>query len=152
MPSFLEDKSKFSVLGLAVTDPTASNSLLNETEYDKKKLSEFGNALEEGSTYRKNNCRSCDCFQLDCSSRKSSQYVFGKSNWVLLTFDSPKHNDIGLNRLPNLHHIHWNGKILSQYDVHVCKSLFLLLFCKYLCFLKTFIAISNRYIYIYIYI
>ncbi|KAK7378101.1 hypothetical protein VNO80_03537 [Phaseolus coccineus] len=119
MPSFLEDKSKFSVLGLSVTDPTASNSLVNETEYDKKKLSEFGNALEEGSTYRKNNCRSCNCFQLDCSLRKSSQYVFGKSNWVLLTFDSPKHNDLGLNRLPNLHHIHWNGQILSQYDVHV---------------------------------
>ncbi|WVZ07350.1 hypothetical protein V8G54_020696 [Vigna mungo] len=119
MPSSLEDKSKFSVLGLSVTDPTASNSLMNETEYDKRKLSEYGNALEEGSTDTKNNCRSCRCFQLDCSLRKSRQYVLGKSNWVLLTFDSPGHDDLGLQRLPNLHHIHWNGQILSQYDVHV---------------------------------
>ncbi|BAT85174.1 hypothetical protein LR48_Vigan1020s001500 [Vigna angularis] len=119
MPSFLEDKSKFSVLGLSVTDPTASNSLMNEMEYDKKKLSEYGNALEEGSTDTKNYCRSCRCFQLDCSLRKSRQYVLGKSNWVLLTFDSPEHSDLGLQRLPNLDHIHWNGQILSQYDVHV---------------------------------
>ncbi|QCD96994.1 phosphatidylinositol glycan [Vigna unguiculata] len=119
MPSFLEDKSKFSVLGLSIPDPTASNSLMNEMAYDKKKLSEYGNASEEGSTDTKNNCRSCCCFQLDCSLRKSRQYVLGKSNWVLLTFDSPEHNDLGLHRLPNLHHIHWNGQILSQYDVHV---------------------------------
>jgi len=125
MPSSLEDKSKFCVLGLSVTDPTASNSLVNETEFDKKKLSEYGNALEEGTTYKKNNCWNCHCFQLDCSLRKSSQYVLGKSNWVLLTFDSPEHNDLGLHRLPNVHHIHWNGQILSQFDVHVCKSLFL---------------------------
>ncbi|CAJ1913493.1 unnamed protein product [Sphenostylis stenocarpa] len=119
MPSFLEDKSKFSVLGLCGTDPTTSKSLMNETEYDKKKFSEYGNALEEGSTDRENNCRSCCCFRLDGSLRKSSQYVRGKCNWVLLTFDSPMHKDVGIHRLPNLHHIHWNGQILSQYDVHV---------------------------------
>ncbi|XP_020234472.1 uncharacterized protein LOC109814452 [Cajanus cajan] len=119
MPSFLEDKSKFSVLGLCVTDPTTSNSLMNEIEDDKKKFSEYGNALEEESTDRKNNCRSCRCFQLDGSLRKSSQYILGNSNRVLLMFDSPEQNDVGIQRLPKLHHIHWNGLIVSQYDVHV---------------------------------
>nr|KYP47998.1 Phosphatidylinositol N-acetylglucosaminyltransferase subunit Q [Cajanus cajan] len=128
MPSFLEDKSKFSVLGLCVTDPTTSNSLMNEIEDDKKKFSEYGNALEEESTDRKNNCRSCRCFQLDGSLRKSSQYILGNSNRVLLMFDSPEQNDVGIQRLPKLHHIHWNGLIVSQYDVH------------------TFIHLLNRYI------
>ncbi|TKY62666.1 Phosphatidylinositol N-acetylglucosaminyltransferase subunit Q [Spatholobus suberectus] len=119
MPSFLEDKSKFSVLGLCVSDPTTSNSLMNEAEDGKKKFSEYGNALEEGSADRKNNCMSCCCFQLDGSLRKSSQYVLGKSNWVLLMFDSPEQNDVGIHGLPKLHHIHWNGITVSQYDVHV---------------------------------
>ncbi|KAL2320703.1 hypothetical protein Fmac_029672 [Flemingia macrophylla] len=119
MPSFLEDKSKFSVLGLCVTDPTTSNSLTNETEDVKKKFSEYGNAFEEGSMDRKNNCRSCCCFQLDGSSRKSTQHCLGNSNWVLLMFDTPEQNDVGIQRLPKLHHIHWNGLIVSQYDVHV---------------------------------
>ncbi|RDX97203.1 Phosphatidylinositol N-acetylglucosaminyltransferase subunit Q [Mucuna pruriens] len=119
MPSFLEDKSKFCVLGLYVTDHTTSNSLMNETEDEKKKFSEYGNAFEEGSTDRKNNNRSCCCFQLDGSLRKSSQYVNGKSNWVLVTFDSPEQNDVGIPGLPKLHHIHWNGLTVSQYDVHV---------------------------------
>jgi len=39
MPSVLEDKSKFSVLGLCVTDPTTSNGLMNGKEDDKKKFS-----------------------------------------------------------------------------------------------------------------
>ncbi|KAL5166758.1 Phosphatidylinositol N-acetylglucosaminyltransferase subunit Q [Glycine soja] len=119
MPSVLEDRSKFSVLGLCVTDPTTSNGLMNGAEDDKKKFSEFGNALQEGDTDRKNNSRSCCCFQLDGSLRKSSQYVLGRSNWVLLMFDSPEQTDVGIHRLPKLHHIHWNGLTVSQYDVHV---------------------------------
>ncbi|KAH1194615.1 hypothetical protein GmHk_19G055374 [Glycine max] len=117
MPSVLEDKSKFSVLGLCVTDPTTSNGLMNGKEDDKKKFSEYGNALQEGGTDRKNNSRSCRCFQLDGSLRKSSQYVLGRSNWVLVMFDSPEQNDVGIHRLPKLHHIHWNGLTMSQYDV-----------------------------------
>uniref|UniRef100_A0A0R0EXV7 Uncharacterized protein n=1 Tax=Glycine max TaxID=3847 RepID=A0A0R0EXV7_SOYBN len=119
MPSVLEDKSKFSVLGLCVTDPTTSNGLMNGKEDDKKKFSEYGNALQEGGTDRKNNSRSCRCFQLDGSLRKSSQYVLGRSNWVLVMFDSPEQNDVGIHRLPKLHHIHWNGLTMSQYDVPV---------------------------------
>ncbi|XP_027352620.1 uncharacterized protein LOC113863290 [Abrus precatorius] len=122
MPALLQDKSKFSVLGLCVTDPNnTSNSLTDETEDDQKRFSDCGNALKEGSTctYRENNCRSCRCVQLDESLRKSSQSVLGKSNWVLLTFDSPEQNDAGMRRLPKLHHIHWDGLTVLQYDVHV---------------------------------
>lgn len=123
MPSVLEDKSKFSVLGLCVTGPTTSNGLMNGAEDDKKKFSEHGNALQEGGTDGKNNSMSCRCFQLDGSLRKSSQYVLGRSNWVLLMFDSPEQNDVVIHRLPKLHHIHWNGLTVSQYDVHVCYNL-----------------------------
>ncbi|CAL5193392.1 unnamed protein product [Lathyrus oleraceus] len=34
-------------------------------------------------------------------------------------FDSSEQNDVGIYRLPKLHHIHCNGLTLSEYDVHV---------------------------------
>ncbi|KAK7336504.1 hypothetical protein VNO77_17046 [Canavalia gladiata] len=120
MPAFLQDKSKFSVLGLCAPDPTC-NSLMDEIEDNKKRFSDCGNASEEERTwtYRKENHRSCHCFQLDRSLRKSSQSILGESNWVLLKFDSPEQNDLGIHWLPKLHHIHWNGQTVSQCDVHV---------------------------------
>lgn len=123
MPTFLEEKSQFSVLGLCVTDSTTSKILMNEMQDDRKKFSGYGNGLEEGSTDRKINCRSCRCFQLGGSLGKSSQYVIGKNNWVLLMFDSSEQNDVGIHGLPKLHHIHCNGLTVTQYDVHVCYNL-----------------------------
>ncbi|KAK7285665.1 hypothetical protein RJT34_20443 [Clitoria ternatea] len=119
MPKFLQDKSKFSMLGLCATNPT-SNSVVDETQ-DKKRFANCGNALEEGGTltYRNNSCRSCCYFPLDRSFNKSSQSILGKSNWVLLMFDSPEQNNVGIHRLPQLHHIHWDGLTESEYDVHV---------------------------------
>lgn len=123
MPTILQDKSKFSVVGLCITDPTG-NSLMAKTKDDEIFFSDYGNSRAEGSTnaFAKNNCRSCSCLQLDGSLKRSSQPFIGKSNWVLLMFDSPKKHDAGIQGLPKLNHIHWNGQILSEYDVHVCKS------------------------------
>ncbi|KAJ1417639.1 N-acetylglucosaminyl transferase component [Sesbania bispinosa] len=120
MPTILHDKSMFSVLGLCITDPT-SNSLMAETEDDKTKFSDCGNAWAEGSTNvnGKNNCRSCSCLQSDGSLRKNSQSFLGKCNWVLLMFDSPEQNVAGIQGIPKLHHIHWNCLTMSEYDVHV---------------------------------
>lgn len=127
MPVILQDKSMFSVLGLCITDPTSKN-LMDETEDDKKKFSNCGDGWAEGSSlYRENKCGSCSCLQIDGSLRKSNQSFLGESNWVLLMFDSPEQNDAGNHGNPKLHHIHWNGQTLSNCDVHVCKSLFLLL-------------------------
>ncbi|XP_073222653.1 uncharacterized protein [Cicer arietinum] len=120
MPTILQDRSVFSVLGLCISD-TARNSLTAEAEVDKKKFSHCGNAWAEGSTsvHQKNNCKSCSFLQLDGSLRKSSQSFVGKSNWVLLKFDSSEQDDVGIYRLPKLHHIHCNGLSVSEYDVHV---------------------------------
>ena len=117
----------FSLLGLCILDPTG-NSLMAETEDDIKRFSDCGNDWAEGSTsvYRENKCRSCSFLQYG-SLRKNSQSFLGKSNWVLLVFDSTEQNDAGIQGVPKLHHIHWNGLTISQCDVHVCKSLFLLL-------------------------
>ncbi|KAJ1405475.1 N-acetylglucosaminyl transferase component [Sesbania bispinosa] len=120
MPAILQDKSMFSVLGLCITDPT-SNSLMAKTEDDKTKFSDCGNAWAEGSTSvnGKNNCRSCSCLQLDGPLRKNCQPFLGKCNWALLMFDSPEQNVAGIQGIPKLHHIHWNGLTMSEYDVHV---------------------------------
>lgn len=128
----------FSVLGLCITD-TTSNSLIVEAEVGKRKLSDCGNGWAETSTsvYRENNCRSCSLLQLGGSLRKSSVSFLGKSNSVLLIFDSRDQNNAGIHRLPKLHHIHWNGLTVSEYDVHVCKSQFLLLL---LAFLQVFVV------------
>ncbi|AES81287.1 putative phosphatidylinositol N-acetylglucosaminyltransferase [Medicago truncatula] len=120
MPAILQARSVFSVLGLCITD-TTGNSLTAEAKVDKKWSSDCGNALAEASTsvQRKNNCRSCSFLQLDGPLRKSSQSFIGKSNWVVLMFDSSEQNDVGIDRLPKVHHIHCNGLTLSEHDVHV---------------------------------
>lgn len=148
MPTILQDRSVFSVLGLCISD-TARNSLTAEAEVDKKKFSHCGNAWAEGSTsvHQKNNCKSCSFLQLDGSLRKSSQSFVGKSNWVLLKFDSSEQDDVGIYRLPKLHHIHCNGLSVSEYDVHVCKSQFLLLLLAFLQVVIETFSISLTYIY-----
>ncbi|GAU17927.1 hypothetical protein TSUD_330510, partial [Trifolium subterraneum] len=120
MPTILKDRSVFSVLGMCITG-TTSNSLTAEEDVDKTKFFDCGNAWVEGSTsvHRQNNCKSCNFLQLDGSLRKSSQSFIGKSNWVVLMFDSSEQNDVGIYRLPKLHHIQCNGLTLSEYDVHV---------------------------------
>lgn len=149
MPAILQAGSVFSVLGLCITD-TTGNSLTAEAKVDKKWSSDCGNALAEGSTsvQRKNNCRSCSFLQLDGPLRKSSQSFIGKSNWVVLMFDSSEQNDVGIDRLPKVHHIHCNGLTLSEHDVHVCKSQFLLLHLVFLhvAVIKTFSVSLNRYV------
>ncbi|KAK2458555.1 N-acetylglucosaminyl transferase component family protein / Gpi1 family protein [Trifolium repens] len=120
MPTILNDRSVFSVLGMCITG-TTSNSLTAEADVDKKKFFDCGNTWAEGSTsvHRQNKCKSCSFLQLDGSLRKSSQSFIGKSNWVVLMFDSSEQNNVGTYRLPKLHHIHCNGLTLSEYDVHV---------------------------------
>ncbi|PNY07118.1 phosphatidylinositol N-acetylglucosaminyltransferase subunit GPI1 [Trifolium pratense] len=120
MPTILKERSAFSVLGMCITG-TTSNSLTAEADVDKKKFFDCGNAWAEGSisVHRQNNCKSCSFLQLDGSLRKSSQSFIGKSNWVVLMLDSSEQNDVGIYRLPKLHHIHCNGLTLSDYDVHV---------------------------------
>ncbi|KAI9121191.1 hypothetical protein K1719_008224 [Acacia pycnantha] len=100
MPIILQDKSAFSILGQCVPDQSNS-SLVAGIDDNKWKLSNCGRLMLDGSS--EHNC------QASC----------GKSNWILLTFDSREQNDTGFHMLPKLHHIHWNGLAMLQYDVHV---------------------------------
>ncbi|KAK4261642.1 hypothetical protein QN277_004607 [Acacia crassicarpa] len=100
MPIILQDKSTFSILGQCVPDQSNS-SLVAGIDDNKWKLSNCGRLMLDGSS--EHNC------QASC----------GKSNWILLTFDSREQNDTGFHRIPKLQHIHWNGLAMLQYDVHV---------------------------------
>lgn len=108
MPIILQDKSTFSILGQCVPDQSNS-SLAAGIEDNKWKFSNCGRLMLDGSLGH-----SCEA-------------SFGKSNWILLTFDSREQNDTGIHGIPKLHHIQWNGVAMLQYDVHVCKSWLLLL-------------------------
>lgn len=103
MPIILQDKSTFSILGQCV--PEKSNgSLMARIEDNMQKLSNGGSLMLDGSL------------------EQSCQASHGKSNWILLTFDSRELNDTGFHGLPKLHHMYWNGLAVLEYDVHVCKS------------------------------
>lgn len=108
MPIVLQDKSTFCVLGQCATNHS-DNRLMVGIESNKGRFS------------------NCGCLMSDGLLDQSRRAFLGKSNWVLLTFDSHEQNDTGIHGLPKLHHIHWNGKPVLQYDVHVCKSWLLLL-------------------------
>ena len=138
----LQNKSMFSILGHCVTH-TRGNSLMVGPEEDERKSSNYDNDCAERITSVNGgnfDSRNCGCLKLDGPLEQSRQASIGNSNWILLMFDPREQNEEGIHRLPKLHHIHWNGKIMSEYDVHVCKSWLLHL---HLAFLKLLVIVYD---------
>lgn len=118
MHASLNDKSKFSLLGQCISNGQV-----------------FFNGVEEGDL-RKSHTHS---HSVDGITKCCGQWSSGCSNlsWLLdqcgqtyiendylieLAYESFHLRATGICWIPKLHHIHWKGEIVSQCDVHVCKS------------------------------
>ncbi|KFK34938.1 hypothetical protein AALP_AA5G213500 [Arabis alpina] len=98
MPSTLRDKATFTLLG-------RYDVCLNANRYSSKSTSKAG---AYGSL-------SCGCHRVnglleECRTDSVS------SHWIHMVHDSFESTSMEFDRL---HHIHWNGEIVSQCDVHV---------------------------------
>lgn len=65
---------------------------------------------------------SCRCQKLGDLLEQCRGSSIGNSNWMQFICDSPEHFGCEVHWIPRLHHIHWNGQMVYDCDVHVCKS------------------------------
>lgn len=97
MPLTLRDKAAFTLLGCYDSCLSANgNAPKNATDEDMWRYSSL----------------SCGCHKVGGLLEK-----FRSSHWIHMVHDS------SIERGIRMHHIHWNGDIVSQCDVHVCYSL-----------------------------
>ncbi|XP_065847210.1 uncharacterized protein [Euphorbia lathyris] len=116
MPVCLQDKSMFSILGQG----KMLNLGMQEGNREKSctdGISTVGNMQDVfGESY---GGKSCECDTLDglviprCDASAKGDY------WIQLVYYCHKDYGRDVCWLPKLDHIHWNGVIVTQFDVHV---------------------------------
>lgn len=125
MSVFLQEESEFSLLGQCVAHPNGNGQLLkvrkgNENKSRKKQNAKMQN--RQGMYRDRNEDWNCGC-ERECGLIGQHRRTAGESNhWIRMLCDSCEIYGGDIHWIPKLHHAHWNGKMLSQCDVHVCKS------------------------------
>lgn len=132
----LQQKSAFSLLGYCSAND-GSNGLLSSARMEEDgeiESSPCGNADElcGKDIFTKNRGQwTCGCRKLDGLLEKYRQLSVGNCRWIQLVCDFPQQLGVDVSWIPRLHHFHWDGQIVSQCDVHVCK---LRIFMMHVCF------------------
>lgn len=107
MPTTLQDKYRFTVLGRVLTcENTDSMCKFDMVDCDPIKPSKSESLSQNSESSYLTNCRKWRS-SLHCSS------------WIQLEHNphsSPANEGC---RVPTLHHLHWNGKVCSQAELHV---------------------------------
>lgn len=122
MPNFLQDKSMLSILGQHAVDLNSTGLSLGCGTKEDQRNSSTGNACGQNNrgTFRENHGQwNCGCHKHDGLLGQCTQSSIGNSNWILLLNDFPEQCGGKMYWIPKLHHFHWNGQIVFQYDVHV---------------------------------
>ncbi|KAM0978470.1 hypothetical protein ACFX2C_014436 [Malus domestica] len=91
MPVLLQDKSMMCVLGQI-----------------------FEDQIEEDQSHS-----SCGCHKLSGSVGPCRENFEGNGYWIRMLCDPQEHIGKDITWIPKLHHVHWNGKVVSRCDVHL---------------------------------
>lgn len=129
MPLSLQNKCTFSLLGYCRED-FSSNSIEDASERDGHTNSTNHHTYfrgTENSCVGKNGGLDCGCCKVDGFLEHFGLASSQSESWVHLACISSMSTDHKLRMIPQLHHIHWNGEIVSKLDLHVCKSRLLVL-------------------------
>ncbi|XP_021637989.2 uncharacterized protein LOC110633619 isoform X2 [Hevea brasiliensis] len=124
MPVFLEEKSMFSVLGRGAAYLSGNGKVLKvgleEDDWRKPSNNSILSTTNRQDVFIENyGGRSCTCHQLDELVEQSWEASAEGSRWIQLVYDSCDQYGRDIRWLPKLHHIHWNGQIVPQFNVHV---------------------------------
>lgn len=126
MPASLQNKCKFSLLGSYVADRSV-NGQSAVYENDKKtcrNLGTNGQCLSRSPNACPNNAASlgCGCHKLDGLSEQFELTALGIM-WIKLVCGLTETVGQRIRVIPKFDHLHWNGEIVFQLDIHVCHSL-----------------------------
>ncbi|KAJ4711638.1 N-acetylglucosaminyl-phosphatidylinositol biosynthetic protein gpi1 [Melia azedarach] len=124
MSVILQDKSVFSLLGQFATCPSSNGQLFSVGmgDYDQRKFSTegTGGAMNtKGMLRQKNKLCCCGCHKVDGLLEKHRKAAIGSNCWIQIVCDPREICGRNIRFIPKLHHIHWNGQIVSQCDVHI---------------------------------
>lgn len=108
MPVSLRDKSVLSLLGYCSADISCNGELSRVR-------------MEEGDESVSSSCQIAN-LRSTCECHKVDRRISIGNSWIRLVCQSWEKFGRDTICSPRLHHIHWNDQILSQCDVHVCKS------------------------------
>lgn len=127
MPILLQEKSMFSLLGQGAAYLGGDGKLLNvgleEDNWRKPSKNSILSTANRQDVFIENyGGRSCTCHKIDELVEQSCEASAEGSCWINLVYDSGEQYGRDICWLPKLHHIHWNGQVVPQFNVHVCKS------------------------------
>lgn len=128
MPAILHDKSVFSLLGQCApkfrSDGVFSSDRIDVLNGEKNSCCHYDCGMNsEGNVTGSCGISTSQCHYLGGSSEQCRQVYSRNSNWVFLVFDSDKkYENSEVFWIPKLDYLCWNGRKVSNCDVHVCKS------------------------------
>lgn len=124
MPLSLQDKCTFSLLGYCGGDLGCNG--INAASENEKLLNLTNHQMyvhgTKNSSMWKNVRHSCGCYEIDGFYKHVKLASEHNDSWIQLVCSSSEITDRKKQLIPELDHMHWNGEIVSQLDLHVCKS------------------------------
>uniref|UniRef100_A0A7N0VCK4 N-acetylglucosaminyl transferase component n=1 Tax=Kalanchoe fedtschenkoi TaxID=63787 RepID=A0A7N0VCK4_KALFE len=120
MPLSLQDETTFCALGLISAD--SNDNLPHPTVPTNDEQASFNSRYNnyqngEDTFEEKRSGHSCNCDVTDWVLKYSLS--LGDCKWIMLVYDSQDDFRCDTYLMPKLHHIHWNGEVLSNCDVQV---------------------------------
>ena len=127
MPVTLQDKSSLTVVGCCVLpfenmDPHNLDMVNHDHNLHFSKHAE-GSVLNGQQSSLKNPKKlSCGCLDHDGLLKRYKHASLCSLTWIHLVHDACSFSSIDIGWFPILDHLHLNGKLVPQAELHVCKS------------------------------
>lgn len=120
MPTLLQDKSEFSLLGCLEAD-FSGNSKLASCGNDRNEGMKLNGNQSSSSLVSNQGSWSCGCFSHN-RTLGEGRFAAPENLSIKLVYVISERMDGRALAVPRLDHLHLNGKIESHLDLHVCKS------------------------------
>ncbi|KAJ6747560.1 N-ACETYLGLUCOSAMINYL TRANSFERASE COMPONENT FAMILY PROTEIN / GPI1 FAMILY PROTEIN [Salix koriyanagi] len=124
MPVFLQERAAFSLLGQCVLYGRGNGKMSRDGMEGGDWRNSFTEGLDSVMNSRdlsdgNDGGTSCGCNELDGSHGQCRKEFVENGFWIRLVYDSCEGYGKDVHRVPKLHHLHWNGQIVSHCNVHV---------------------------------
>ncbi|GAB4843905.1 hypothetical protein Ancab_013869 [Ancistrocladus abbreviatus] len=120
MPLELQDKYVFSIVGSYVQNIATTKAPLVDGS-ERRPCIHNKECLQNRQNINAESCRQlgCGCQEHDQLQKQYRQPLPQDTSWIQLVYDSCRYSSKEICCIPEFHHMHWNGKMVSQCDLHV---------------------------------
>ncbi|KAF9679583.1 hypothetical protein SADUNF_Sadunf06G0029900 [Salix dunnii] len=120
MPMLLQERAAFSLLGQCVLHGRGNGKMSRDVMEGGDWRNSFTDGFDSVMNSRdlSDGGTSCGCNELDGSHGQCRKELVENGFWIRLVHDSCEGYGKDVHWVPKLHHLHWNGQIVSLCDVH----------------------------------